>query len=191
MTITSRGCNKKCTWCHVPNREGILRELKIKDGWVIQDNNLLQCSNRHIEKVFNMLKQQPKAVSFKGGLDTSILNEWHRKLLDQIRLKEIWVACDTPSAIKTLQKASRVLDGIKMYKKFCFVLIGFNNETQLEAEKRLEQVYNLGFLPFAQLYQPEKRIEYSKEWKSFARTWSRPAAFKTYMKNKANDALCI
>ena len=51
VTFTSRGCLKKCKWCFVPMREGKIRELEIKDGYIIQDNNLLACSKKHIEAV--------------------------------------------------------------------------------------------------------------------------------------------
>lgn len=52
------------------------------------------------------------------------------------------------------------------------------NESIEEAERRLIEVYNLGFLPFAQLYQPRERIKYSKEWLGLGRKWSRPAAYR-------------
>lgn len=187
ITITSRGCNKKCKWCFVPKREGCLRELSIKDGWIVQDNNLLQCSDRHLGKVFDMLGQQPVPIEFKGGFDATIFTPWHRRLLDRIRLKTVWFACDTPSGIKPLQMVSQLLEGISINKRFCFVLIAFDNETPLQAEKRLETVYNLGFLPFAQLYQAEQKRIYSKKWKQLARKWSRPAIFKAYMKEKNNN----
>jgi len=184
VTITSRGCNKKCKWCFVPKRENKLRELQIKDGWIVNDNNLLQCSNQHIRNVFDMLRRQPQPVEFKGGIDKTLLKDWHGDLFRSIRLKEIWLACDTASGLFSLAKAAKILNGIKAYKKRCYVLIAFDNETLLQAEKRLESVYSLGFLPFSQLYQTEQKRIYSKEWKALARKWSRPAIFKAYMKEK-------
>jgi hypothetical protein len=52
--ITSRNC-----WlCSVPKREGNkLRELPITDGWIVTDDNLLACSEKHISGVFEMLKR--------------------------------------------------------------------------------------------------------------------------------------
>lgn len=184
ITITSRGCNKKCKWCFVPKREGVLRELKIRDGWIVNDNNLLQCSDLHIKNVFEMLRRQKQPIEFKGGIDKTLLKEWHRDLLDSIRLSSIWLACDTKSGLTQLARAAKILEGISMSKKRCYVLIAFNNETPLEAETRLEKVYNMGFLPFAQLYQTEQKLIYRREWRSLARKWSRPAAFKSYMKNR-------
>ncbi|MCJ7778841.1 MAG: hypothetical protein MUP16_11080, partial [Sedimentisphaerales bacterium] len=56
--ITSRGCPNKCPYCLVPRREGDLRLLVIKNGWDIQDNNLLACPRHHIEAVLDMLARQ-------------------------------------------------------------------------------------------------------------------------------------
>ena len=57
--ITSRGCNNKCWFCLTHKREGSIRELPITDGWNVQDNNLLQCSEKHIRAVFAMLWTDP------------------------------------------------------------------------------------------------------------------------------------
>lgn len=177
VTITSRGCPKKCKWCYVPEREGKIRTLEIKNGWIVQDNNLLACPDQHIKNVFEMLKRQGKAISFNGGLDTVYLKEWHRKELDEIKIKELWFACDTPIGIKLLEKASKILEGIKPYKRRCYVMIGWGGETLLEAEKRLERVYGLGFYPFCQLYRNNTKIQYDVNWRRLARKWSRPAAY--------------
>ena len=189
VTITSRGCLKRCAWCFVPNREGSMRELQVKDGWIVQDNNFLACSMGHIKTVIEMLKRQKHPAEFKGGLDATLLTGLHRSLFDEIRIKEMWFACDSPAGIKPLERAAKILDGIPQYKRYCYTMIGYNGEPLANAERRLEQVYNLGFLPFAQLFQTEKRREYPQEWKTLARTWSRPAAFKTHMKGKIATVL--
>lgn len=56
IIFTSRGCNNQCPWCIVSKIEGGLKELSICSGNVIQDNNFLQTSKAHKEKVFQMLK---------------------------------------------------------------------------------------------------------------------------------------
>jgi len=181
VTITSRGCPNLCGFCHVPKREGQIRELAIKDGSTVQDNNLLACSRPHIEAVFEMLRRQKEPISFNGGFEARRFYPWHRKMLDSVRLGEVWFACDTPGALYDLEAAAWVLHGIPRNKKRCYVLIG-RNETMEQAEDRLVQVYRLGFLPFAQLYQPETPIVYPKSWTTFCRTWSRPAAYKARLK---------
>jgi len=180
VTITSRGCPKYCPWCFVPKREGKIRELEIKPGYIIQDNNLLACSEGHIRSVFDMLKEVGKPAKFSGGLDTTLLQDWHRDLFDSVKINELWFACDTRAALKPLERVARILDGIPQRKRRCFVMIGFNRESLWDAEDRLERVFNMGFDPFCQLYQNERKHEYDKEWRSLARKWARPAAYRSH-----------
>ena len=66
IIFTSRGCNNNCPWCGVRQIEGTLRELPITPGNIIQDNNFLQCSRQHKDKVFDMLRTQ-RGIAFRGG----------------------------------------------------------------------------------------------------------------------------
>lgn len=177
-TITSRGCPKSCGWCVVPKREGQVRELAIKPGWIVQDNNLLACSEKHIRAVFDMLKEQKKAASFNGGLDKHFLKEWHRKLFDSITIKELWFACDTLHDLPSLERAAKIMDGYSVDKMRCYTMIGYDGETLDDARKRLERVCELGYLPFCQLYQSEQVKYYSREWLDLHRDFARPAQTK-------------
>lgn len=185
VTITSRGCSKRCPFCFVARREGGVRELPIQDGWIVNDNNLLACSRPHIEAVFAMLARQPKPAQFNGGLDATLLEEWHRNLFDRVRLAELWFACDSAAGLKPLERAAGILDGIPERKRRAYVLMGYNGEPLAEAERRVERVYALGFLPFAQLFQGEERREYPPEWRALAKKWSRPAAYRSKQREAA------
>jgi hypothetical protein len=162
-TITSRGCPKKCGWCVVPMREGLVRELPIKAGWIVQDNNLLACSEKHIRAVFDMLREQGKRIYFNGGLDKHFLKDWHREMFDSIRIGELWFACDTSHDIAWLERASKILDGIPLRKRRCYTMIGYDGETVADAERRIERVFELGFMPFTQLYQTDTTKVYPEE----------------------------
>lgn len=179
VTFTSRGCNRDCPWCFVPKREGEIRELAIKDGWIVQDNNLLACSETHQEKVFEMLKRQSKAINFSGGLDPQLFKSWHLKKIESLCIEHLWFSCDYLGAEKYLPKLQELLTGIPNYKKRCYVLIGYNDENVLQAEKRLNHVYEMGFLPFAQLYQGSTKRKWTKEWDKLQRKWCRPAAYRS------------
>jgi len=176
-TITSRGCPKRCGWCVVPYREGQVRELKIKLGWIVQDNNLLACSEKHIRAVFDMLREQKRNIFFNGGLDKHFLKDWHRELFDSISIGELWFACDTQVDIPWLERASKILDGIPLRKRRCYTMIGYNGESLNDAERRIERVFELGFMPFTQLYQPDETKTYSEQWRKISRKWARPAAY--------------
>ena len=184
-TITSRGCPKKCGWCKVPFSEGNLRELRaIQPGWIVQDNNLLACSRPHLERVFSMLRQQGKRIFFNGGLDKHFLQSWHRELFDSISIGELWFACDIGGTdLGHLERAAKILDGIPKSKWRCYTMVGYDGETIEQAEARIRSVYQLGFLPFSQLYQPPTADRptklYPLEWKHMNRKWSRPAIYKS------------
>lgn len=185
-TITSRGCPKKCGWCVVPRREGGLRELTIKPGWIVQDNNLLACSEPHLRAVFDMLRAQDRAAYFNGGLDKHFLKDWHRGLFDSIKIGELWFACDVAGDIPSLERAAKILVGISIKKLRCYTMIGYDHETPSEAERRLEQVYALGFLPFCQLYQPDVPRVYGDEWRKLHRKWARPAIYRAAKHEEAS-----
>jgi hypothetical protein len=176
-TITSRGCPKRCGWCVVPTREGGIRELEIKSGWIVQDNNLLACSDGHIRRVFEMLQSQNRKIFFNGGLDKHYLRDWHRPLFDSISVGELWFACDTMADVPALEKAAKILDGIPLRKRRCYTMIGYEGETLADAQRRIERVFELGFMPFCQLYQPDERKTYSLEWRNLKQKWSRVAAY--------------
>lgn len=181
ITFTSRGCNNQCPWCLVWKREGKLRGLPIVEGNKIQDNNLLQCSPQHIEKVFQMLKGQ-REIDLIGGLDSRLITDDIAEQIRSLRIKQIFLAADTKESINQLRTAIKKLQ-MPRDKIRCYALLKFNpNETISEATERMLQIWEAGAMPFPQLYQPENRIEYPVEWKRFQRTWCRPAATKVWIK---------
>lgn len=178
VTVTSRGCNNQCPWCLAWKREGKLREIEIHSGNNVIDNNLLQCSKAHIGKVIDMLRSQ-HAIKLSGGLDARLLTESVADTFRSLRIKEMFFACDTKHQLRALESAKRKLDGFTLEQLRCFVMIAYDGETMSEAEERLEAVWDIGFMPFAQLYQPpDKYIDYPKDWRRLAKNWSRPARTK-------------
>ena len=178
-TITSRGCPNRCWFCSVPEREGYqLRELEIKDGWNILDDNLLACSDRHIRAVFAMLANQPKRPTFTGGLESAQLckKPWVVNLLREARTERVYFAYDTRDDLEPLMEAGKLLrdGGIAMgHVAHCYVLLGYPGDTFDAAETRMRQAWAAGFHPYAMLYRNEAGTV-PPEWKSFYRNWSRP-----------------
>jgi len=174
-TITSRGCNNKCWFCSVWKREPKVRELEIKDGHNILDDNLLACSDQHIKSVFEMLKRQKEPITFTGGIEAKILKPWHVDLLSQIKLNYLFCAYDTPDDLEPLHEAGRLLGEanitIHNRKACCYVLIGYPKDTQQAALKRIHQTIDAGFFPFAMLWKNEKGEE-NKQFRQFQRQWA-------------------
>lgn len=186
IIFTSRGCNNNCPWCIVPKIEGKLKELPIVPGNIIQDNNFLQTSRRHKEKVFEMLRTQ-RGICFKGGLQASLVDDHFVESIQSLKIKEIWLAADTDASLPALKKACNKLKnaGFSRDKVKSYVLIGHDMEKE---EERLKEVYHTGAMPFAQLYRDftEQKTEYPREWKQFARQWQRPAAVRAHVEQGTN-----
>jgi len=177
-TITSRGCPNHCWFCAVPKRERGLRELSISEGWIVQDDNLLACSESHILAVFNMLSKQPHRPIFSGGIESKLLKPWHVELFQKVKAREIFCAYDTPDDYEPLVAAGRMLHGagftFENRKARCYVLIGYPGDTMDNAERRLFNTVYAGFMPFAMLYRDEAG-KYNTKWRRFQREWVRPA----------------
>lgn len=182
ITFTSRGCNNNCPWCGVRQMEGKLRELEIHEGNVIQDNNFLQCSRQHKDKVFDMLKKQ-RGICFRGGLEPDLIDDHFVEGIRDLRIAELWLACDTDAALPKFKAACKKLAdaGFSRHKIRCYSLIGHDMEKE---EYRNREIFNAGAMPFSQLemdFSREKK-EYSKAWKEFQRIWQRPAATVAHMR---------
>ena len=174
-TITSRGCPNKCWFCSVWKREPKHIELEIKDGWIVQDDNLLACSDRHIKAVFEMLKRQPQKAVLSGGLESKNLKEWHVAGLKEVEPKRMYFAYDTKDDYEPLVEAGKLLKryDFKIRQCRCYVLIGYKGDTFEKADKRLKQTVKAGFWPFAMLYKDEQGNE-DKAWRKFQRIWCNP-----------------
>lgn len=183
ITFTTVGCNSKCPWCLVPEREGQLREtVDFAPGYIVQDNNLLQASRGHIERVFSMLSAQCQPACFAGGFEANRVDDWLVERLRSLRIHHIYLAADTDASLGPLERAMGKLRKLNRNQLRVYVLVGFCGEPMDKAEARLRRVWELGGLPFAQLYQPADRyIKYPQDWRNFARSWSRPAIIRAMM----------
>lgn len=182
VIFTSRGCNNNCPWCGVRQMEGTLRELPITPGNIIQDNNFLQCSRRHKDAVFDMLRRQ-RGICFRGGLEAELLDDHFVEGVRSLHIKELWMACDTDAALPAFRKACEKLvkAGFRRDQIRCYSLIGRDIERE---EARNREIWNAGAIPFSQLMRDFTRIKtaYSKPWRDFERLWQRPAAMRSHMK---------
>lgn len=182
VAFTSRGCNNNCPWCVVPKQEGPLVELPIVAGRIIQDNNFLQCSQQHKDKTFEMLKTQ-RQICFKGGLEPDLLDDHFCQGVSNLRISELWLACDTDARLPDFKKACELLkkSGFSREKIKCYVLSYGRDRDKDEARAR--SVYEAGAMPFVQLYRDfsDKKTVYSADWNAWARMWQRPAATRAHM----------
>lgn len=173
--FTSRGCPNKCWFCSVWKREGPLRTMPIKNGWVVQDDNLLACPEEHIRAVFDMLGRQPHRPIFKGGIEAKILKPWHIELFLKAKTERLFCAYDTPDDYEPLLEAGKMFEEteIPIRTTCAYVLIGYPKDTMEKAEKRLTDTVKAGFWPFAMLWKDDQGHE-DQKWGQFQREWCNP-----------------
>lgn len=176
--ITSRGCPNRCWFCAVPKREGgVIRELPVTDGWILTDDNLLACSDRHINEVFEMLKCQPHRPQFVGGLEAKLLTRNMAERLKSLKPESLFFAYDTPDDLMPLRQAGMFLIDAGFTRGShdlnCYVLCGYTGDTFEKAENRMWETWKAGFVPMAMLFRDQKG-DYSNKWKQFQREWANP-----------------
>ena len=171
----SKGCNRNCPWCVVPQKEGkyhlVKRKLLNNKGQYItvMDNSFF--SNPNWRDVISWLGEMPVDIQ---GIDVRILTEEMVKALDGLRRwknKQFKIAWDEGECDLT-SKLKFVLRFIKPYKLMCYVLIGYYYSPDLDLH-RVETLRNLGIDPFVMPY--NKKDLYQR---SFARWVNHKAIFK-------------
>jgi hypothetical protein len=179
--VTSRGCPNRCSWCFIHQQ---LKELHIHEGNDIIDNNVLACSEEHLDALFAMLRSQ-RQIRFSGGLEAARITPRIVERFRGVRIADLFLAYDDSSRARFLERAADLLVPVfKRDRVFCYVLIGFAGDTIAAAEERLRYVWDLGLMPFAMLYRersgayPEPRAE----WMAFRHLWIRPAIIKRRIK---------
>jgi hypothetical protein len=143
--------------CSVPKREGYqIRELPIRYGWIITDDNLLTCSEQHINKVFAMLRRQQNRPEFIGGLEAKLFTPDMAKQIMSLRPKSLFFAYDTSDDYEPLRYTGYYLReaGLKINHDTAryYVLCGYPRDTFQNAEKRMHDTFAAGFAPFSMLY---------------------------------------
>ena len=172
----SRGCNRNCPWCVVPEKEGKFHLVKRKQlnpkgrYLTILDNSFF--SNPEWRDVVAWIGSMPVDIQ---GIDVRMLTEEMCLALDGLRRwknKQFKIAWDEGDADLT-PKLKFMLQFIKPYKIMCYVLIGYYNSPDIDL-RRVETLRSLNIDPFVMPY--NKTIPYQKR---FARWVNHKAIFKT------------
>jgi len=154
LMMFSRGCIRKCPFCIVSEKEGVIRpidsvSLNPKGKRIeILDNNFF--ANPNWEKAVKALFVWNQPVNFHG-IDARILTEKQTKVLDELRhFKHIHIAWDNPKE-DLLPKLKKIIQWINPKKLMCYVLIGYWS-TKEEDMYRIVKLRELDIDPFVMPY---------------------------------------
>jgi hypothetical protein len=180
----TRGCIRKCAWCIVPYKEGLIRPycdietvLQGRKRAILLDNNVL-ASNFGIEQIEKIVELKCR-VDFNQGLDARLVTDDVAKLLSKVKwLKVIRFALDAESGTEALLSAIEKLNryGVANRKIFVYVLL-----TDLHGSyRRINLVKELGAIPFAQPLMRFTDKTNIPQWQvDMARYTNRPAILKS------------
>ena len=139
------------------------------------DDNILATSDTHFAEVISMLKRQKRRPVFSGGLEPEYMTPWKAEQLMSIKPQTLYTAYDTMDDYEHLRAMSEMLHNVGLSRKShqvkCYMLCGYPEDSMEAAEKRANQIMELGFLPFAMLYRDETGSR-DPEWMKFQREWA-------------------
>lgn len=178
----TRGCIRKCKFCKVPEKEGDIKFSQWMYGfenlkgqyWVFLDNNILAYENA-IEILNEIIKFKMK-VDFNQATDIRLVTPQIAELLAKVKWNTFYrFSFDHVNLDKIVKEKVALLTkhGLRPYKMFCFVLIGFNT-TPEEDLYRVELLRSLKVDPFAMPYN-----KFDSYQKKFARWVNHKAIFKS------------
>ena len=180
LGFMTRGCFRKCPWCVVPKKEGMIRKQSPLSEFdnpdykkiMLLDNNLLACPD-HISLLDELIDSKKK-VCITQANDIRLITEENAVALQSMRSydtrfknKRYYFSWDTPAIEKQVIKGIETLldSGVKANQLQFYVLINFNTD-YYEDKHRIETLLSLGCRPYVMLYNNRKGTyhHHMKRW---------------------------
>lgn len=159
MGFITRGCNRSCPFCVVPEKEGRAHQDRtLKDIWdgksnlvTLLDNNILFLPEIFEETCLTAQKHK-LTIDFNQGLDFRFISPEIAKIIKQTKIKDIRLALDHHNLIPAFDRALNVLRTHKCRKDpRVYALLGFNTDPKDDLA-RLNYLKAVGCRPYAMLF---------------------------------------
>lgn len=174
---TSRGCNRSCGFCIVPQKEGKYHRVQHPSKWyspkfkkiVFLDNNILLDKVWFFE-VLNWCRMQRLSVDFNQGLDIRLLDEDVAKLLARVKFHAGYrFAFDNSNMADLIKEKCDLLKsvGINIRHNTQFYVYCDSDQDYDDAVWRCRYLKELNTNPFVQYNidkNPTKRINQLRRW---------------------------
>lgn len=158
LGFTSRGCPRRCPWCIVPEKEGVITATaRIYEFWnrkhhkiVLLDNNFLASPNWR--QTMEDLLAERLNVDFNQGLDIRLINNENVQYLSRIKVRTLRFSFDDIALEKNIREGIRRLEeaGINSRRISFYVLYGFRDDDQAVERMKIlgelnVEVYPMGY----------------------------------------------
>lgn len=180
VSMTSRGCPRQCSFCHVASKEGCMsrKVANVSDFWhrggqneiKVLDPNITACRDKR--DLMKQYRETGVLLDFTQGLDIRCLNDDDIEDINHMKIKRLHFAWDDPN--NNLEEKFR-----RFAKKFkrrtnigtVYCLTNFENVSVEEhIERALMRIYllrDLGFDPYCMVYNKPsapKEIRHLQRW---------------------------
>lgn len=173
VSMTSRGCPRGCSFCHVQAKEGC-RSYKcadVSDFWdgqkeiKILDPNITACRDKR--ELMAQYRATGARLDFTQGLDIRLLNDADMDDINHMRLRTLHFAWDNPKD-DLEQKFRDFANGFRRKSNIgmVYVLTNFNS-TMEENLYRIQVLRDLHFDPYVMVYDKPhapKQIRQLQRW---------------------------
>lgn len=175
VAMTSRGCPRGCSFCHVAAKEGrcSVKVADVKDFWCGQteikvlDPNITAC--REKRDLMRQYAETGAKIDFTQGLDIRLLNDEDISDLNRMRLKNVHFAWDNPK--DDLEgKFRRYAEMARNKSHGCYGTVYCLTNFDSTMEENLYRIYTLrdmGYNPYVMIYDKPhapKEIKRLQRW---------------------------
>lgn len=158
VSMTSRGCPRGCSFCHVAAKEGkcARKVADVSDFWNgqpeirILDPNITAC--REKRDLMRQYRETDAVLDFTQGLDIRLLDEADLEDINQMRLRTLHFAWDNPKEDLTARFRA-FADGFRRKSNIGMVYVLTNyNSTMEENLWRIYTLRDMGYDPYVMIY---------------------------------------
>lgn len=160
VSMTSRGCPRGCSFCHVAAKEGkcAVKVANVSDFWSGQnlikvlDPNITALPQKDKCNLFQQYIDTKAQIDFTQGLDIRLISDSDIEMLNRMKLKNVHFAWDNPKddlAPKFKMWAEKFRRNSNIGMVYC--LTNFNS-TMEENLYRIYTLRDLGYDPYVMVY---------------------------------------
>jgi hypothetical protein len=193
ISMTSRGCPRGCSFCHVAAKEGrcAKKVADVKDFWSGQkhievlDPNITACKEKR--DLFAQYRETNATICFNQGLDIRLLNDDDIDDINHMRIKDIHFAWDN-SKDDLEEKFRNFASGFRRNSNIGMVYCLTNfNSTMEENLYRIYTLRDMGYDPYVMVYDKPhapKEIRHLQRWCNNKIIFKTVPKFEDYLATK-------
>lgn len=173
VSMTSRGCPRGCSFCHVQAKEGCrsVKVANVSDFWngqkeiKILDPNITACRDKR--ELMAQYRETGARLDFTQGLDIRLLNDADMDDINHMRLRTLHFAWDNPK--DNLEcKFREFAAGFRRKSNIGMVYVLTNYDSTLDEDLyRIQTLRDLRYDPYVMVYDKPhapKQIRQLQRW---------------------------